>query len=522
MERQKTAVIVGAGPAGLTAAYELITRTNIQPIVLEKDPTYVGGIARTITHNGNRIDIGGHRFFSKSDRVMNWWLSILPLEKRENSADTITYHSKTRAVTSEASAPDPSTEDRVMMVRPRLSRIFYNGSLFEYPIQPSFVTFRKLGFWKTVIIGLHYLYRVMFPIRPEKTLEDFYINRFGRELYETFFKTYTEKVWGVPCKQISAEWGAQRVKGLSIGKAIKHFLTHHLVPQANDIAQKNTETSLIEQFMYPKYGPGHLWETVRDEIVRRGGVVRMGMEAKGMAVKDGAVVAVSALSLNGDTEEFPADYVFSTMPIVELIQSLASETPPHITEIANGLPYRDFITIGLLLDRLSVGNENSLTDTWMYIHDPNVHMCRIQFFNNWSPYLVKKEGHYWIGLEYIVHTKDPLWAKSDKEIMQSGIAELVQLGFIEESAVKDSVVIRMEKTYPAYFGTYDRFSEIRGYLNTFPNLFPIGRNGMHRYNNQDHSMLTAMTAVDNIIEGRTDKTNLWEINTEEEYHEERK
>ena len=503
------ALIIGAGPAGLTAAWEFVTRTGIQPLVYEKSE-YIGGISRTVRYKDNRIDIGGHRFFSKSDRVMNWWRNIMNVEA---SAD-ITYHGQTTHVN--ASAP-PADPDRVMLIRNRKSRIYFLRRFFDYPISLTADTLRKLGLARTFKIGISYMAAMASQIKPETTLEQFFINRFGRELYLTFFKSYTEKVWGVPCHEISAEWGAQRIKGLSITKAILHFLKKK---PSSDIAQKGTETSLIEKFMYPKFGPGQLWEYVAKDVRRLGGSVELGWDIVRLNVEGTRIRSAEMVHPEtGERRTVEADYFFSTMPVQELIRKLSGNVPANVREVADGLIYRDFITVGLLLRRLKIGE---LQDNWIYIQEPDVQVGRMQIFNNWSPHLVGDPANAWIGLEYFCYETDPLWKLSDQEMIELAKNEVSKIGIIDCADILDACVIRMPKTYPAYFGAYDRFSEIRSYLDCFENLFLVGRNGMHKYNNQDHSMLTAMTAVDNIAAGRIDKSNIWALNTEMEYHEEKK
>jgi len=496
---KKRAIIIGAGPAGLTTALELLKRTDIVPIVLEKS-TYMGGISRTVNYKGNRIDIGGHRFFSKSDRVTKWWLEQLRLE------------------------PNPTPgDDAVMLLRPRKSRIYFLRKFFEYPIELSIGTLSKLGLFRSIGIGFSYLRSAMFPRKQVNTLEDFFINRFGRALYRTFFESYTEKVWGVPCNEISAEWGAQRVKGLSIWSAITHFL-RGLAMAA--IGKKNTakETSLIEEFMYPKFGPGQLWEQVASEVVRRGGQIITEFDVNQIEWSGSRVSAVGGLHKDGRQETFGGDYVFSTMPIPELVKSMGADIPANVSEVANGLVFRDFLTVGLLLNKLRIKETDgaSVKDNWIYIQEPDVKAGRLQIFNNWSPYLVKNENQTWVGVEYFCNQGDELWSLSDEAMVKLAVEELDRADILDKNDVKDSTVIRVEKTYPAYFGTYERFQEIRDFVDGIQNLFLIGRNGMHRYNNQDHSMLAAMTAVENIVAGRLDKTNIWEVNTESEYHETKK
>jgi protoporphyrinogen oxidase len=521
---QKTAIIMGAGPAGLTAALELLNTTDITPIVLEKS-SYMGGISRTLTYKGNRMDIGGHRFFSKVDRVMEWWLRVLPMEALHSDKEQIAYHGASRHVVPGQPGPDPASEDRVMLVRNRKSRIYFLSKFFDYPIRLSKATLMKLGLRRTLQIGFSYLKSALFPIRHVVNLEQFFINRFGRELYLTFFKEYTEKVWGVPCSQISAEWGAQRIKGLSITKTISHFMSSRF-RRSQDIAQKSTETSLIEKFLYPKFGPGQMWEDVARQIALKGGTILSGWEVTSLAMSGDRITAIVARDTGtGEEKTFTGDYFFSTLPVKELVRSLQTTVPDNVLEISDGLQYRDFITVGLLLKRLKISDAESpdkaISDNWIYIQEPNVLAGRLQIFNNWSPYLVADPETMWIGVEYFCYDTDDIWKLSDERMIQLASEELHRIGIIEQSDVLDGTVHRMAKTYPAYFGTYARFGELRDYLDHIENLFLIGRNGMHKYNNQDHSMLTAMTAVENIALGRTDKSNIWAVNTEMEYQETR-
>ncbi len=525
----KTALIIGAGPAGLTAALELLRRSDIRPVVLEATDR-IGGISCTIRHNGNRMDIGGHRFFSKADRVMEWWTELMPIASTENGSGfhTIQYQNKERLVSASPGRPGNDAapnSDLVMLVRPRKSRIYFLRSFFDYPLALNAQTLRQLGLWRLIKIGAGYIRAKLFPRKNEKTLEDFLINRFGNELYLTFFKSYTEKVWGVPCNRISAEWGAQRIKGLSLRTAIAHFLRKTFRREKTaDVAQKDTETSLIEKFLYPKYGPGQLWEYVADLVTQKGGEVRMGWRAAKLHVEADRIASVEAVDPDGASHTIPADYVFSTMPVRDLVRNLDADVPAEIRAVADGLLYRDFITVGLLVDRLIVTEPDGgpLKDTWIYIQEPDVLVGRLQIFNNWSPFMVADPSKIWIGLEYFCYDTDHLWNMPDEDIARFAIAEVEKIGILHGSDVHDTHVVRVPRTYPAYFGTYDRFDEIVRYMDRFQNLFLIGRNGMHKYNNQDHSMLTAMTAVDQIVAGKINKSALWEINTEQEYHEEKK
>jgi protoporphyrinogen oxidase len=568
---EKRAVIIGAGPAGLTAGLELLRRSDVKPIILEASEE-IGGISRTIKYKGYRMDIGGHRFFSKSDRVMQWWVDLMPPEvagEDTGSEQEISYQGKRRVVAVPARLPeepvlrgagpiDPhakeelqdedevdaeetepvemlvtaasSDPDLVMLIRPRKSRIYYLRKFFDYPITLTATTLKNLGLVRTFRVGTSYLKSKVSQIAPEKSLEDFLINRFGRQLYLTFFKSYTEKVWGTPCNEISAEWGAQRIKGLSLTTAVKHFLKKALnkKPASGDVAQKGTDTSLIERFMYPKFGPGQLWEHVAGLIREKGGEIHMGWKVDRIhcSVEDGVkrVVSIDAVNAKGERQTFAGDYFFSTMPMRELVEAIDAPVPENVRQVSAGLQYRDFITVGLLADKLKVREPDGglLKDTWIYVQEPDVLLGRLQIFNNWSPYLVADPTKVWIGLEYFCYDTDELWQMQDEELKRFAIAEVAKIGILNAEDVSDGHVVRVPKTYPAYFGTYDRFDELREFTDGFENLFLVGRNGMHKYNNQDHSMLTAMTAVDGIVAGHVDKAALWGINTEQEYHEEKK
>jgi len=568
----KKAVIIGAGPAGLTAGLELLRRTEIVPVILEASEE-IGGISRTIRYKGNRMDIGGHRFFSKSDRVMEWWVELMPPEltaQGEPAAEPaaeISYQGKRRVVTVPAhlheepplrglgplhheeseeaeeedsleesaeevaetvAVPEPENPDLVMLIRPRRSRIYYLRRFFDYPITLTATTLKNLGVVRMARVGTSYAVSRVRQIRPEKSLEDFLINRFGRELYLTFFKSYTEKVWGTPCHEISAEWGAQRIKGLSLTTAVKHFVKKLFSgkSKSGDLAQKGTDTSLIERFMYPKFGPGQLWEHVAELIQQKGGAIDLGWKVDKINFAEGGplrVASIEAVRADGERRTFAGDYFFSTMPMRDLIRAMKIPIPANVLEVSEGLQYRDFITVGLLVDRLKVMEPDGglLKDTWIYIQEPDVLLGRLQIFNNWSPYLVSDPAKVWIGLEYFCYETDDLWKLPDEEMKQFAIAEVAKIGILNAADVSDAHVVRVPKTYPAYFGTYDRFDELKTFTDGIENLFLVGRNGMHKYNNQDHSMLTAMAVVDGLAAGRVDKQALWEINTEQEYHEEK-
>jgi protoporphyrinogen oxidase len=521
---QQTAVIIGAGPAGLTAAFELLKHTSVKPIVLERTD-YLGGLARTVNYKGNRIDIGGHRFFSKSDRVMQWWLDVMPLEALEDKSQIVTYQRKTTSVESQNNAPDPAKEDRVMLVRNRKSRIYFMRKFFDYPISLTPSTVMNMGLFKTAKVGLSYMKASLFPIKPEKSLDEFLTNRFGKELYLTFFKSYTEKVWGVPCSQITSAWGAQRIKGLSLWRAVRHFFQSSF--SAVDIRQKNTETSLIERFLYPKLGPGQMWEYVAKHIDEMGGKIVMDVDVVKINVSENAVKSIEVKdTTTGEHRTYEGDYFFSTMAIKDLIQAMDPKPGPEITQISDGLLYRDFITVGLLVNKLKISEQTKtgtqlVSDNWIYIQEPDVKLGRLQIFNNWSPYMIVDPTKVWLGLEYFCNDSEEFWSWDDAKLVQFATKELEHIGIIDASDVLDATVIKMPKTYPGYFGTYERFDELQHFMDRFENLFLVGRNGMHKYNNQDHSMLTAMTAVENIANGVKTKENIWSINTELDYHEEK-
>jgi len=556
--KTRTAIIIGAGPAGLTAALELLRRTNIKPIVLEASDE-IGGISRTIRYKGYRMDIGGHRFFSKSDRVMRWWIDLMPPEADTDTV--ISYQGRQRVVeipvaqqeepplrgmgplepevevdedalaatgrTEKVIAPEPADPDLVMLIRPRKSRIYYLRKFFDYPITLTATTLGNLGAMRTIRVGISYVISQVKQIAPEKSLEDFLINRFGRQLYLTFFKSYTEKVWGTPCEEISAEWGAQRIKGLSLTTAVKHFIRKAFSGGSKgngDLAQKGTDTSLIERFMYPKFGPGQLWEHVADKVVAGGGEIHMEWKVDRIHCEGDRVLSIEAVHKDGGRETFAGDYFFSTMPMRDLVRAMDAPVPANVREVSEGLQYRDFITVGLLVDKLKVEEPDGglLKDTWIYVQEPDVLLGRLQIFNNWSPYLVADPTKVWIGLEYFCYETDDLWKMQDDDLKKFAIAEVAKIGIIEAKDVSDAHVVRVPKTYPAYFGTYSRFDELKEFTDRFENLFLVGRNGMHKYNNQDHSMLTAMSVVDGLAADKVDKASLWEINTEQEYHEEKK
>jgi protoporphyrinogen oxidase len=464
-------VIIGAGPAGLTAAYEL-GRRGETAIVLEAD-TVVGGISRTVERDGWRFDIGGHRFFTKVKAVENFWHEVLP--------------------------------DEDFLLRPRMSRIYYNGKFFDYPLR-AVNALRGLGIREALLCVLSYVWARIRPPKDQTTFEGWTASRFGYRLYRIFFKTYTEKVWGVPADEIQADWAAQRIKNLSLVSAV----INAILPKRN---QKDI-TSLIEEFEYPKHGPGMMWERVTELVEAQGTKVVMGAPVTTIHHEGGRAVAVSA-GTAGSTSRFEASHVISSMPITALLRSMDPPPPPEVLAAADGLSYRDFLTIALV-----VPEENGFPDNWIYVHAPDVRLGRIQNFGSWSPYMVK-EGRTCLGLEYFVFEGDDLWTSADEDLVELGKRELAKLGLVDPSKVEAGYVVRMPKAYPMYDGTYKANVQVlRDWLAEHtPNVFPVGRNGMHKYNNQDHSMYTAMLSVENIFGADHE---IWSVNVEAEYHEEKK
>lgn len=464
-------VIVGAGPAGLTAAYEL-TRHAIAPTVIEADDI-VGGISRTVERDGWRFDIGGHRFFTKVKEVEAFWHEILP--------------------------------DEDFMLRPRMSRIYYNGKYFDYPLKAS-NALKNLGVWEAFLCVMSYVWARIRKPKDQTTLEGWIVARFGWRLYKHFFKTYNEKLWGVPVNRLPADFAAQRIKNLSLFNAV----VNALLPKRN---QKDI-TSLIEEFQYPKYGPGMMWERCRDKVEAKGTKVLMESKVVGIRRDAHGATGVVVKSADGATTEYPADHVISSMPMSSLLRAIDPPVPAEVLAAANDLKYRDFLTVALV-----VPEECSFPDNWIYVHSPDVGVGRIQNFGSWSPYLVK-EGRTCLGLEFFVFEGDETWNTSDEDLVEQGKRELGILGLVDPAKVEAGYVVRMPKAYPFYDEHYKaNVAVMNDWLkaNT-PNVHPIGRNGMHRYNNQDHSMYTAMLTVENIVSGTTH--DVWEVNVEEEYHEE--
>ena len=517
----KKCIVIGAGPAGLTAAYELLKLNSGYEVIVLESSSEIGGISRTVKYHGNRMDIGGHRFFSKDPRVKAIWNELMP-QQGAPSFDDLRLG---RNVPLCANGPDPEKEDLVMLVRNRVSRIYYKNKFFDYPVKMNFKTICNMGVWTTFIAGMSYL-ATLFHKLPEDNLENFYINRFGKKLYTMFFEGYTEKLWGRHPREISAEWGAQRVKGLSILAILKDILSK-IVPHSK---RRHVETSLIEEFNYPKFGPGQLWETMADRICEMGGKISLNCEVKRFTVENNEIKNICVVE-NGEEVFYDADIFISSMPLKELAAGLP-DVPESVKEVAAGLPYRDFVTIGFLVNALEVKNLTKLKtlndiipDCWIYVQDSGVKLGRVQIFNNWSPYLVADpENSVWIGLEYFCKEGDEFWNTDDAGLKKTGFEELVKIGLLSaRSTVLDFHIEKVPKAYPAYFDTYQNINKLIAHLNSIKNLYCTGRNGQHRYNNMDHSMVTSIETVNNIVNnGCLDKTAIWEVNTEKEYHEENK
>ena len=496
----QTVIIIGAGPAGLTAAYTLLKESREYKVYILDENEQAGGIARTICYKGNRMDLGGHRFFSKEEAVMKWWQEIMP----GNNTDA----------------------DNVLLRRRRISRIYYRRKFFDYPLSLKWQTFSNMGFAKTLRAGISYL-RACVNKLPEDSLENFYINRFGKVLYKRFFESYTQKVWGRHPREIAAAWGSQRVRGLSVRTLIKDAFLK-LMPKDEE---SKVETSLIKAFLYPKYGPGHLWELTAEQIEAMGGEIIWNAWVTKLDSDKDEVKGLTYSDKHSQKETtIHGDIFISTMPLKDLIKGMGQKVPSGIQHIAQGLPYRDFVTIGLLVSKLKIKNltklktlNSMIPDCWIYIQDEGVQLGRIQIFNNWSPYLVKDIDHtIWIGLEYFCQEGDSFWSLSEEASLEQAIQELIALGILEKKEdVLDYHRERIKKAYPAYFDTYKEIDKLRAWLNEFHNLYCIGRNGQHRYNNMDHSMMTAFEAVKHIMGEASTKEKLWDVNIEAEYHEEK-
>ena len=514
----KKAIIIGAGPAGLTAAYELLDRSGDYEVVVLEESEHMGGICKTVEYKGNRMDMGGHRFFSKVDEVNEWWDKMLPMQGRPASD----YKQLRVKVPLKEGGPNPGKTDRVMLTRRRVSRIFFNRKFFDYPISLKLETIANMGFFTTIQVGFSYLFSVVHK-RKENSLEDFYINRFGKKLYSMFFERYTENLWGRHPSVIAPDWGSQRVKGLSILAILKDMFGKLLPGKKN----RKVETSLIEEFKYPKLGPGQLWDVTAEEITNKGGkILKNHHVTKINKNADNVITSVTVETPEGE-KTIEGDVFISSMPVKDLVHGM-NDVPENMRNIAEGLPYRDYITLGVLVPKLLLKNKTKMRtisdiipDNWVYVHDKGIEMGRFQVYNNWSPYMVADlENTVWVGLEYFCQEGDEWWNMSEADFAKFAIRDMIHLGLISNPKdVLDYHEEKVKKAYPAYFDTYEHMDELRDYLSSIDNLYCVGRNGQHRYNNLDHSMCTSFEAVSNILSGRKDKANVWSVNTETGYHE---
>ena len=514
----KKVLIIGAGPAGLTAAYELLTKSKEYEVVVFEGSDVFGGISKTVNYKGNRMDMGGHRFFSKAPEVNEWWDKMMPMQGAPSKDDIML----SRQIPLSAEGPDPDKEDVVMLTRHRVSRIFFDGKFYDYPISLKPATFKNMGFANTMKCGFSYL-GAMFHKLPEDNLENFYINSFGRKLYSMFFEYYTENLWGRHPSEIDASWGAQRTKGLSIGGILKDVFG-----KVFHVKNRKVNTSLIEQFKYPKLGPGELWEVTAGKVEQLGGTIIKEAEVTKLH-KEGNLITSLTYVKDGKECSMDGDVFISSMPLKDLVGGM-NDVPDEPSKIAAGLPYRDYMTLGVLVKKLNLENKtdmktvgNIVPDCWVYVQDRSVKMGRFQIYNNWSPYMVKDlENTVWVGLEYFCNEGDDFWNMTEEQFAKLGTEEMVRIGLISSlDDVLDSHMEKVKKAYPAYFDTYDQIDTLVDYLNTIDNLYCVGRNGQHRYNNLDHSMMTSFEAVKCIITGNTDKTKIWNVNTEKEYHEQK-
>ena len=525
----KRALVIGAGPAGLTAAYDLLKNSSDNEVVVFEESVCFGGISKTVEYKGNRMDMGGHRFFSKVPEVNAWWDKMLPMQGHPTYDDIVLN----RPMPVKEGGPDPEKEDRVMLLRHRVSRILFDDKFYDYPISLKPETFKNFGFGTTLKVGFSYLASVFHKL-PEDNLENLYVNNFGRKLYGMFFEYYTENLWGRHPSEIDASWGRQRTKGLSIFGILKDFFG-----KLFKVKNRKVNTSLIEEFKYPKLGPGQLWDVTASEIEKLGGkIIKCAKVTKIHKNSNNIITGITYVDtkkredgifvpVDGTEKTIEGDYVISSMPVRELVAGM-NDVPADPARIAAGLPYRDYMTLGVLVPSLKLKNltdiktiKNIVPDCWVYVQDRKVKLGRFQIYNNWSPYMIKDiENTVWVGLEYFVNEGDEYWNMTEEEFARLGIDEMVKLGLIDsKDVVLDYHMEKVKKAYPAYFDTYDEIDILVDYLKSIDNLYCVGRNGQHRYNNIDHSMVTSFETVKNIISGEKNKDNIWSVNTEQEYHE---
>lgn len=523
--KKKKVVIVGAGPAGLTAAYTLLKASDEYDVTILEADDVVGGISKSVSFDGYRLDTGIHRFFSKDDRVNDLWQSLLPVQGASSYEDRKLHISKPLV----KGGPNPEKDENVFLIRNRLTRIYYMKKFFNYPVTLNKDTIVNMGVKITFVSGFSYLKSCIVK-RKEDSLENFYINRFGEKLYGMFFKDYTEKVWGRSPNNISADWGSQRVKGVSIKAVLKDAFLSKIGKKDT----KNGETSLIDQFYYPKLGAGQMWEVLAEKVETLGGTILLNHKVTKVYSKNKQIYAVDCC-MDGKIKNMKCDYFISSMPVRDLFLGLDGEKiPKKIYNAAVHLPYRSFMAVGVVVDKINLRNQtkiptlaNVIPDHWIYMQEPEVKMGRVQFFNNWSPYLFpdkkKMEKEELVTFEYFCDEDDQYWNMSDEEFVRFAVGEAIQIGLLNDfSQIKHSIRIKVPKAYPAYFDTYSEMPNIIKYLNTYSNLYCIGRNGQHKYNNMDHSMLTGMEVASVIVDGSNDKSSIWSVNTDKSYHEEKK
>ena len=514
----KNVLVIGAGPAGLTVAYELLTKSHEHSVTVFEETNDLGGISKTVNYKGNRMDMGGHRFFSKAPEVNEWWGKILPMQGSPSKDDIMLK----RKVQLSSDGPNPENEDIVMLTRHRVSRIFFAGKFYDYPISLKLQTFKNMGFFNVLKCGFSYLKAIIHKL-PEDNLENFYINSFGRKLYSMFFEYYTENLWGRHPSKIDASWGVQRTKGLSIIGILKDVFG-----KIFHIKNRKVNTSLIDSFKYPKLGPGELWEVTAKKIEELGGKIVKNAKVTKIYKNSNKIISLTYVQ-DGKEYTVDGDYFISSMPLKDLVGGM-NDVPENPARIAKGLPYRDYMTLGVLVKKLNLVNKtniktvgNIVPDCWVYVQDRNVKMGRFQIYNNWSPYMVNDlENTVWLGLEYFCNENDELWNLSEIDFSKLCIDEMLKIGLIsDKNDVLDFHMEKVKKAYPAYFDTYTEINTLIEFLNTIENLYCIGRNGQHRYNNIDHSMMTSFETVKCILANSNDKTSIWNVNTEKEYHEEK-
>lgn len=509
---KKRIVIIGAGPAGLTAAYEVLRRAGdfFEVIVLEADAA-VGGLAKTVVHNNKILDIGGHRFFSRDEIIPAWWRNIMPIQGSPTMDDVLAGRNKKF----DKSGPDPQRCDDVMLIRDRYSSIIYEGEMFDYPLNLNYATLKKFGLSTALSVSASYLKANAAQKKRVRNLEDFYKGRFGDKLYEMFFEGYTEKVWGQHPAEISPDWGVQRIKGLTGASVVIDGLKNVL----GNRNENTREDSLIKSFMYPKYGPGQFWDKVAAEIINLGGHIITECKVTGLLCKGRQAKTVQCL-VKGQQMNLSGDVFLSSMPITDLIEAMNGVTVlRNVLGIARGLPYRSLISVGIETKKINLPENgkiktlNSISpDCWLYVQDRSVKIGRVQIYNNWSPYLLQNPNErIWLAAEIFCNENDMYWNKSEYDIANMAVSELEKLGLLNRYDVTDRCAYRVAKAYPAYFGTYDEFGTLRRYMDEFTNLYCIGRNGQHKYYNMDQAMMTAIEAVSNILVGSADRSNVWDV-----------